>query len=206
MHNGKIRIYCYAISLDIDCVGGQKKNFELALQFWDVEMSQYSGAAGSANHELNIRYDGIEATAFCGNYSDCSDDEKKWVSESAKIQDILRRLLEDCGVEARKEEESPAKTQKKPAVKDYNGEPLEDFPDIVDAQCMEVLVAILGPRGQKVLKQDRFERRWTMMNIIQKGRVYNKDAEEIKSFLRSTPAAPEYEIEVRGSDSELDSD
>lgn len=190
MHWGSVKVYCYGISLDVDCIGGEKKTLELALQFWEIGMSQMTGLAGSGNHELNVRYDGMEATAFSGNYSDCSGDECKMLSESEKIQDILRAFMKDCGVvvqgKVKKQKEG-----KKPRNEDKSDVDVAACPDVVDAQCMELLEAILGPSGNQVLKADTFERKWTLMKIIQKGRFCDDDAPETRSFLRRTPAAAE---------------
>lgn len=205
MHYGSVKVYCYAISLDVNCIGGGKKTLHLALQFWDIGMSQMTGLAGSTNHELNLRYDGMdEATAFSGNYGDCGDDESKMLSESEKIQAILRAFMQDCGVEVQGEER-PAKKQKvdKKAKKPEAGRDedrkvdMDSLPDVVDAQCMELLEAILGPSGKKVLRQDTYEHEWTLMKIIQKGRLYKRTVRgSTRSFLRSTPAGKEHEMDI----------
>ncbi|KIY66680.1 hypothetical protein CYLTODRAFT_26345 [Cylindrobasidium torrendii FP15055 ss-10] len=208
MHGGFVTVYRYSISLDIDCVGGQKKTLKLSLEFWRIMMDQLSGAADSSNHELNIQYDGVDATAFSGSYGDCgTEDENKWVSESVKIQKVLCTLMRDCGVDYKPNDNTPSKKQKgkKPKVQKKtdatssgsdSDESPEAFPDVVDAQCMEVLEAILGPSGKQVLEQDGYEPVWTMMKIIQKGRLLDEMYGIIVSYLRSTPAPEDYGIEL----------
>lgn len=155
---------------------------------------------GSGNHELNLRYGGMEATAYCGNYSGDTDmgDEKSWLSESKKIQDILRLFMEDCGVEAEGPElERPAIKKRKVDEKQAKAqEEVDGFPDVVDVQCMELLQAFLGPSGHKVLKQDKFNGQWGLMKIIQKGRERKSFLHILRSFLRKTPGAHKYEIDI----------
>ncbi|KIY64277.1 hypothetical protein CYLTODRAFT_457368 [Cylindrobasidium torrendii FP15055 ss-10] len=199
IHWSGIQVYCYGISLEVNCVSGEKKTLRLELQYWRIWMSDKSGSTDASNHELNLRYDGIEATAFTGIHGDCSSDvEIKMISESEKIQKILSTLMEDCGVEV---EERPKKKCKVNAAdvkakRSYDGEEyhedarhIELHPDVVDEQCMELLTAILGPSGKRVLRADGNERNmdwWTMMKVIQKGHRKDKSNGSITSFLRKT--------------------
>ncbi|KIY64262.1 hypothetical protein CYLTODRAFT_457355 [Cylindrobasidium torrendii FP15055 ss-10] len=210
IHCSNIVVYCYGISLEVDCVGGEKKTLQLELQFWSIWMSEGSGCTDASNHELNLRYDGIEATAFTGAHGDCSSDvEIKMISESEKIQKILSALIEDCGVQA---EERPKKKCKVDAAdikvrRSYRGEEYHDdarhievHPDVVDEQCMELLTAILGPSGKRVLRADGNERNmdwWTLMKVIQKGHRADKSYDSITSFLRKTPMEKEKGIDIQ---------
>ncbi|KIY64270.1 hypothetical protein CYLTODRAFT_457362 [Cylindrobasidium torrendii FP15055 ss-10] len=209
IHCSNVSVYCYGISLEVDCVGGEKKTLRLELQFWRIWMSEGSGSTDASNHELYLRYDGIEATAFAGAHGDCSlNDNIKMISESEKIQKILSTLMEDCGVEV---EERPKKKCKVDAAdikvnRSYRGGEYHDdarhielHPDVVDEQCMELLTAILGPSGKRVLRADNSEQMldyWTLMTIIQKGHREDTSFESITSSLRKTPMEKGKDIDI----------
>ncbi|KIY64266.1 hypothetical protein CYLTODRAFT_457358 [Cylindrobasidium torrendii FP15055 ss-10] len=209
-HSSSVMVYCYAISLDVDCVDGEEKTLELALEFWKIGMANMTSTAEAVSYELNLRYDGIEATAFAGCHGDCREDIHKIVSESLKIQEILRAFMEDCGVEVQGEPQRPKKKRKVEAAKEpptgSKKVDVDALPDVVDAQCMELLTAILGPSGKKVLDVDSSLFRWwswTLMKIIQKGHCGSSGwMRSTTSFLRRTPAAEEHEIDFPYPDDE----
>ncbi|KIY64261.1 hypothetical protein CYLTODRAFT_457354 [Cylindrobasidium torrendii FP15055 ss-10] len=164
---------------------------------------------GASNHELHLRYDGIEATAFTGH----GGDERKLLSESEKIQEILGVFMEDCGVEV---EERPKKKNLCTEVdaadtvkvkRSYRGEEYHDdarhidaHPDVVDERCMELLTAMLGPSGKRVLDANKSKQNidwWTLMTVIQKGHRADTSYGSITSFLRRTPMEKDKRIDIQ---------
>ncbi|KIY64269.1 hypothetical protein CYLTODRAFT_457361 [Cylindrobasidium torrendii FP15055 ss-10] len=202
-----VDVYCYGISLDVDCVSGEKKTLNLELQYWIVGLSQMSGVADASNHELNLRYNGMEATAFIGAHGDLSDNGNTMLSESKKIQKILSSLMEDCGIEV---EARPKKKRKMVKHEDEvedededehaNGSHIDARPDVVDERCMELLTAILGPSGKRVLDADDMKENtdwWTLMKVIQKGHCRATHTGPLTSFLRSTPTEKGQRIDIQ---------